>query len=204
VADVGIEEGLYSRVGAHPGKGVPLYAKLLTQAWTEPSIDPFNPDYAFKNQVRGIVGVMGRQGFTVEQPECNIVLPLGCCKGVFFRGEVVRVFPWPFRDPSDWMPKYAVYGKGQTSAWTEKTGGYWRILPGRSTASGGTLEVHFIAENENPATIAAGPAFPGMPYPYSLDDGELDSGKPTKWKWLDAERKFCPLVQAPTDLITEE
>ncbi len=198
---MGIDEYRHARIAPFPGRGVQKYTMLTTQAWAQPSSDPFNSEYSDVVGFRGVIGVLTDKGFVAEEAETSIAAYLGLCKGVFFLGEVLPVQPWPFQDPSTQLPQYAIRSVGQTTAWTEWTASLWRILPDRIHArGGGGLQNHFIAETEDVLGNPQGPTFPGMPYPYSLDEGgELDPMKAVKWKWLDAEEKFCPIVQAPSE-----
>jgi len=193
---MGIMELQHSIVAGMEGKGVQKYAKLWDCTWANPSSNPFNQEYW--EQVRSVtadIGIMTEKGFEIEEPSCPVIGYFGLCKGVFYLDELVPVHPWPFRAESAWMPKYALYGMGQITAWTEKVSGLWRIMPERNTGNG-QFQAHYIAEGDPGGGV--GPTFPGMAYPYTLDEGKLDSEKPVKWKWLDLEGRFTPTLQTPS------
>jgi hypothetical protein len=198
VGDVGVSENLFARLGGLQGAGEQKYAMLLGAAYAQPSIDPFNPDFEVKTMVMAQIGVCGPNGFQPTESDAKCIPLFGCCKGAFFAFTIVPCQPWPFRKIASGDPKYILRGRGMSYCRTVAQGGdFWRIVHYRRTT---VIQNHFIDSKAQGGNVAPGPSFPGMPYPYALDDGTLDSGKPVWWKWLDAEAKFCPLIQAPDDL----
>jgi hypothetical protein len=188
-------ENLPARIGAIATPDPDWFALLLGPAWTVPTTNPWALPDGFATRYNATVGRIGPRGFEPSIGQQEIAFFAGCCAGVFFKGEFVPVFRWPF---SKAVPgheyKWLARGVGQVTAWASNQGGggAYRIdhnAPGISN----DLEQHYILAGSG---FPSGPSFPGMAAPYARSAVTLES-RPVQFKWLGAEGKFCPIEQSP-------
>lgn len=184
---------LPSRIGAIPTPDPDFYALLLAPAWAIPTTNPWALDHSVDQIFTATIGHVGPTGFEPSLGNQEVAFFTGACSGVFYQGECVPVFRWPFRSAVQGHNyKWIARGTGQVTAWATKQGGNW-LIDHDVTGGVNDLGRHYIATGGG---SAPGPFFPGAAAPRARSAVTLD-GRPAQFKWCGAEALFYPVEQSP-------